>query len=356
MRSFEQRDTRSRTADRSISSPLYSGERARVRGLISIESERHWPPFLPLTPTLSPRVPRERGPELRLALCCFLLCLLCVTTSHAQNSGNGEEYTYDGFTEPAEDVMVSAIEIGRLESMLVKIGDRVEAGQLLARLEDSLQIISVEIAKQQAEMKGEYDAAVAEHRLHLNRTEQLRALAAIGTARPDELARAETDLQVAAARLLITQEELIARTLELKRQEVQLERRRIVSPLSGVVARVLRRPGEYVSPGDAAIVRVITKDSLMAVFNLPAADALHLRLGQVIPLRPRTIPRVVDGVVESIAPAIDGESGTVAVRLRIDNRDEILFPGDRCVMANVRQLAQLKQDKPGPRTLGSMTR
>lgn len=292
----------------------------------------------------------------------FCLATLIVTVvmpmlhSSGQGLGNAEEYSYDGFMEPAEDVMVSAVEIGRLESVAVVVGDRVEAGQELARLEDSLQVISLEIARQQTLMKGELEAALAEQRLHAGRTEQIRALAATGTARPDELTRAETDLLIAEARVLVAREEQQNRQLEWQRQRIQLERRRIVSPLSGLVARVLRRPGEYVSPGDAAIVRVIAKDTLVAVFNLPSSDALHLRVGQVVPLRPRTMPRVVEGVVESIAPAIDGESGTVAIRLRIDNRDETLFPGDRCIMANVRQLAQAMDHKPMPKKLGVIAR
>jgi multidrug efflux pump subunit AcrA (membrane-fusion protein) len=48
----------------------------------------------------------------------------------AQGLGEVEEYGYDGFLEPAEDVLVSAVEIGRLESVKVKVGDRVEAGQV----------------------------------------------------------------------------------------------------------------------------------------------------------------------------------------------------------------------------------
>ena len=106
-----------------------------------------------------------------------------------------------------------------------------------------------------------------------------------------------------------------------------------------MVAKIIRRPGEYLSPGDMSIVRVIAKDSLIAVFNLPVADAMRLEVGQVVPLRPRSVPRMINGVVESIAPAIDGESGTVALRLRIDNREENLLPGDRCVMNNVNKLS-----------------
>ncbi len=231
--------------------------------------------------------------------------------------------------------MLSAIEVGRIEEVAVKVGDRVEAGQQVARLEDAPQVIAVRIAQLQSEMHGELDAAQAELVTQTRRVDQLRTLTSKGNARPDELNRAETDLLVAKARVLAAQEEQSLKQLERQRQEIMLERRRIVTPIAGVIAEVRCRRGEYVSPGDAAVVRVVAKDRLLAIFNLPAPSAIGLRVGQTIAVRPLATARVVDGVVHSIAPAIDSESGTVAVRILIENADESLYPGDRCVLPSL---------------------
>ena len=94
---------------------------------------------------------------------------------------------YEGFTEPRYDIMVAATEIGRLEDVLVEVGDRVQQGQTIARLEDSLQASSVKIAKLQAEIHGEADAARAEAFLRKTRYDQIRELAADKMARPNEL-------------------------------------------------------------------------------------------------------------------------------------------------------------------------
>jgi len=269
--------------------------------------------------------------------------LLLLEPSVGQGIEDTDDYSYDGFLEASHDVMVSAVEIGRLDSLLVKVGDRVIAGQEIATLENATQLIAVEIAKQRSETRGDLDAAIAERSLHVSRTEQLRVLASMGTARPDELSRAETDLLVSDARVRIAMEEQQSRKLELRQQEIQLERRRILSPIQGVVARVIRQPGEYISPGDSAIARIISRDSMVAVFNLPTTEAIQLRIDQRVPVRPRSVPRIVEGRVESLSPAIDGESGTIAVRITIDNRDESLLPGDRCLLANVRQLNDANQ-------------
>lgn len=277
---------------------------------------------------------------MRLTVICLLASVVSNSAAMAQGISTDDDYAYDGFTEPAEDILVAAVEIGRIERVHVKVGDRVEVGQELATLENTLQLFAIEYATHQTLKKGDLEAAIAERTRNLTRTEQLHVLFQSGGARPDELKRAETDLLVADARVMVATEDQMERSLELKRQEVQLDRRRVVSPIAGIVAKIMRRSGEYISPGDMAIVRVISKDSLVAVFNLPVQDALRLQVGQTIPLRPRSVPRLVEGIVESIAPAIDGESGTVAIRLRIDNRDEALLPGDRCVMNNVKNLSQ----------------
>jgi len=276
---------------------------------------------------------------IRYSAICLVICSLQAAVTSGQGIQPRDDYSYDGFTEPTEDILVAAVEIGRIDRVLVKVGDQVAAGQELATLENSLQLFAIEYATQQTLKKGDLEASLAERARNLSRTEQLRALSQSGGARPDELTRAETELRVAEARVMVAMEDQIERALELKRQEVQLDRRRVLSPISGVVAKVIRRPGEYLSPGDMSIVRLIAKDSLIAVFNLPAADAMRLKVGQVVPLRPRSVPKIISGVVESIAPAIDGESGTVAIRLRVDNREENLLPGDRCMMNNVNTLS-----------------
>src|SRR5690606_9679099 len=53
------------------------------------------------------------------------------------------------------------------------------------------------------------------------------------------------------------------RQSELKLAELKLERRAIRSPLEGVVVEILRRPGEWVEPGEK-IMRLIRMDTLRA--------------------------------------------------------------------------------------------
>ncbi len=259
---------------------------------------------------------------------CWVGLLLLASTANAQSPAN----VYDGFTEPSYDILVAATEIGRLDELMVKVGDRVEAGATVARMEDSLQVLAIKIAKMQLGMHGELDAAIAERDLQLSRIENLRKLRSEEMTRPDELPRAETELRIVEAKLLTVQEQIHMRELELERFELQLDRRLVRVPMSGIIGEVLHCQGEYLTPGDAAVVRLIVTDWIYAVFNVPVEDIDRVHVGDSVAVFLRSNAETVSAKIESIAPEIDGESGTIRVRVGLDNREGKFRIGDRSTM------------------------
>lgn len=247
------------------------------------------------------------------------------------------EIGYDGFAEAVQDIMVSAFESGRVESVLVKVGDNVKAGQVLATLDQSPQQIAVEAAETLATMRGGLDLATADRALYELRCNQLRMLESKGNARPDEVARAEAELQMSVARFLNAKEEVAQREVELKHAIDQLRRRQVISPVDGIVAKTFVDAGEYVSPSDLTVARVINTSGLKAVFNVPATEAARMSVGQVVRVEFTSISRSAEGVVDTISPLIDGESATIPVTVRIDNSSQRWMAGDRCLMDPVVQ-------------------
>ncbi|WP_372720910.1 efflux RND transporter periplasmic adaptor subunit [Novipirellula sp.] len=240
---------------------------------------------------------------------------------------------YDGFTEPQHDIMVAASEVGLLLSMEVEIGDSIEAGQVIGRLDDEVQVSAVKLAEMQSNMRGNQDAARVEAELQRKRVGMVRELAAKNMARPDELRRTEADLEIAEARLLAAQEQTHLRRLELERYQLQLERRKIVAPVGGVIAELFREPGEYVSPSEPVIARLLVMDRLIGVFNVPAEEIARLSVGTPARVFLRSNGKTIDTKISSIAPDIDGESGTVQVRVVLDNAAHHLRAGDRCTLS-----------------------
>jgi RND family efflux transporter MFP subunit len=266
---------------------------------------------------------------------CALLGSLMTAVAPAQtrhSAATSPTMIYEGFTQPRHDIMVAAAEIGRLDAMHVAVGDRVVAGQVIGQLEDALQAASVEIAELQAVMTGEWDAAKAETELNRGRAGKLRKLANEGMARPDETQRAEAELQISLARQLAAEEQLRLRGLELKRYRLQLERRKILSPMDGVISKVFHQAGEYVTPSEPAVVRLLVIDTIDAVFNVPVEDVAGMKPGTPVVVYLRSSSVTLDAHISVIAPDIDGESGTVEVRVQLDNGDGRLLVGDRCTL------------------------
>ncbi len=263
---------------------------------------------------------------------------------------------YEGFTIPKFDILVAATEIGRLEEVNVKIGERVSQGQIVAKLEDGLQVEAVATARWRAQMHGETDAAKAETALMKLRYEQLQSLADRDIARPDELKRAFADWEIAKARELNAVEQDQLRKLELSRYELQLRRRKVFAPKDGVVAELFHAPGEYITPADPAVIRLVVLDQIYGVFNVPVEEIGMIHLGDQVQVFMSSASKTVRGEVASIAPDIDGESGTIMVKVLLDNQAGELRAGDRCRMRPARnQTAQRERIQlPVTRRIGAV--
>ncbi|WP_182870860.1 efflux RND transporter periplasmic adaptor subunit [Stieleria mannarensis] len=261
---------------------------------------------------------------------------------------------YEGFTIPKFDILVAATEIGRLDAVNVEVGDRVSKGDVVAKLEDGLQAEAVATARWRAQMHGETDAAKAETTLMKLRLEQLQSLADQDVARPDELKRAFADWEIAKSRELGAMEQDQLRKLELSRYELQLRRRKVLAPMDGVVAELFHAPGEYITPADPAVIRLVVLDELYGVFNVPVEEIGMVHLGDKVQVFMTGAGKRVRGEVASIAPDIDGESGTIKVKVLLDNKAGDLRSGDRCRMkpARPRTAQQSPTSSPLVRRIG----
>ena len=235
------------------------------------------------------------------------------TDALAQNAGGkfvGDlSMTYDGFTQPRHEVMLAADEMGRIKSIEVVVGQHVEAGQVIARLENKLQVSAIKTATVQVNMVGEMDAAKVELELNQVRVEKIRKLFANKMARPDELRRSEADLRIAKARISSMEEQMALREIELQRAKLLLERRKVVAPMAGVIAEIFLSPGESVSPSSPTVVELLAIDELIAIFDVPVEDTLSINIGSPVRVRLRSVAETIDASILSITPKIDGTSG-----------------------------------------------
>ncbi len=263
--------------------------------------------------------------SLVMAMACVSACM--PTTSHSATSSIIEVET---FTEPYRRIEVPAAEMGVLSELLVEEGDEVTQMQLLARVDDSVLKISLQVAKAARDADGVMNSAATELTLRQQQLHSYLELHQRGNASPREVERAEQSHVQALTRVETVREELEIRGLEYERILAQLKMREIRSPMNGVVVKIEKEAGEFVSPTDPVVLQIVELQRLKAVFSVPMAVAERLTKQQTVWMWVGRTSQRVPGVIELVSPITDAESGTVRVKIRIDNRDQKIPSGVIC--------------------------
>lgn len=250
-------------------------------------------------------------------------CLLC-----GQDIARPPEWK--GVIRGFQEAEVAFTEGGVIRDVLVRVGQSVAKDEPLANLESELQAANLKIARQQAQMHGILDAAEAEHELALLKAKGLRELAPELRSSPQELLRAEAELNVAAGRLLAAQEELKLRQLEVEKAVIQLERRTLRAPFAGVVSSIHHRIGENVAPLEPKLIRLISCDQMIADIFVDAKFYGQMKATNQLSIRSVHAEKTATAEIMWIAPALESGSSVFLVSAQFANVDGAFLAGDQC--------------------------
>lgn len=216
-----------------------------------------------------------------------------------------------GDLRPIERVDVRSRLEGDVLSVLVREGQRVSAGQVLARFES--------VEQQAAAQSAEADRVAAQTELTTAtwNLEQTRELFREGAIPERDLRAAEGAAATARARLAAAQSRLRSATMALTDTRVR-------APVSGIIETRNVSPGERVNRS-ASLFSLVRNDVLELAAAVPAAQAADVRVGQTI--RFSAANRTVIGRVARISPTVDPQSRAVTVYVQIPNRDGSLRGG-----------------------------
>ncbi len=238
----------------------------------------------------------------------------------------------EAFTEPYRDIAVAASEMGTLSVVKVREGDIVKQGDIIAVMQDDVLRASLEVARRSMSVEGILKSATADFELRKSEQEKLVQLRDRNHASQQEVDRIDTELKVAEARLLSVREELEVKLLEFRRIESQLEQRIVRAPIDGLISDVLREPGEFVSPSEPTIARLVQLDSLLIVFSVPLAQRKDIMKHQKVTLTIGESRQTAEGIVEYVSPTPDSSNSSVRVKVRLPNDEYRFQSGERAVL------------------------
>jgi RND family efflux transporter MFP subunit len=219
-----------------------------------------------------------------------------------------------GTLTPLVEAEVKAKAAGELVEVNVREGEDVEKGQVLARVDPT------ELRARVAARRAELEAARSQLALAAKTLEQQRALAEKGFISKNALQSAESQREVAQARLNTARAELAV-------AEEALENTVLRAPFSGTVAARLAEPGERVAV-DASVLRLVDLSRLALQVPVPAESISEVRIGQPVNFRVQGLgERVFTGRVERINPTVTEGTRSFPVHIVIDNADRTLRGG-----------------------------
>lgn len=268
-----------------------------------------------------------RSPNFFNRLITLFVCF-CVVALLVTSIASGQ---IDGFIEPYRSIELSSDETGAIAVLEVEEGDRVTTDQVVARLDVRVQELQLEIAAELAKTTSQLVAAQETLSKREEIFRRLKELNRKGHASLSEIIRAEMELAIAKAKVLSAREERTVREIECRRAKVQLARRTILSPFDGVIAKIHRREGEFLSPLHPEVATIIQVDRLLATFAVPSSQLSKFKIGKVFNLELEN-GTLIRGEVHRIGVETDAQSGTIEIKLVIENESLELRSGEICTL------------------------
>lgn len=229
---------------------------------------------------------------------------------------------------------------GKVERLPVRVGDRVEKGQLLAQLDIDMAVLQGE--------QAEAARRLAELGLETAQREFARAekLHQGGSLTDQQFEQARAALQMA--------EQQLAQAAAMKGlAAVQVQGGRLVAPFAGVVSAVSVEEGEYFNPmtaspltGTAGLVSLVDMDRVRVDLQVADRDVGRLQAGMsahlfVDALGDAAPAGGIEAAVETVGLVADPSSRTFPVRVTADNATHLVRPG---MHARVRLVLDRKTD------------
>jgi membrane fusion protein (multidrug efflux system) len=200
-----------------------------------------------------------------------------------------------GKVESENNILVSAKSMGGITQVYVNEGDQVSKGQVLAQIDNSVIVRSIE------SMKSQLDLATSVYERQKNLWDQK-----IGT--EVQFLQAKTGKESLEKQLASLQE--------------QNEMSRIKSPINGVVDEVWVKVGENIAPGMPA-VRVVNTSDLKLTANISEAYVTNIKKGNKVSVNIDEVGKEMNATVSFVGRTINQLSRTFTVEVKLPSEPNL---------------------------------
>jgi RND family efflux transporter MFP subunit len=256
-----------------------------------------------------------------------LLLIASATNALAQSANTNQ---LNCRIEPSTTVALSSPVVGVISEVLVDKNSKVEKGTVVARLESSVEAATAELRRVQADLHSDVDAQKLQLDFSQRNLERVLNLYEKKAASFTELDKAKTERAIAAQQLQQAQDRKRQADLEYKRAQADLQKRTIVSPISGIVIERFKQAGEHID--FEPVLKIAHLDPLKVEVFAPSSLYGAIKEGMKASVVPElgTTNKTYAADVILVDQVIDGPSNTFAIRLSIPNPDNKIPSGLKC--------------------------
>jgi membrane fusion protein, multidrug efflux system len=198
-----------------------------------------------------------------------------------------------GRVESDQNVDITAQFPGTVEQVLVKEGQRVSKGQLLAQIDASA------LASQIQSLKTQLDFAKTMYEKQKRLREQN-----VGT----------------EAQLLQAEAQYESLRSQVASMQSQYNNSRVTSPINGVIDAKFTKEGSMAAPG-VPLFRIVGGSENKVVSNVAESYITQVRQGLKVKVYFPDLNKEIDGVIYNVSQSIDRVSRTFQVQVKIDSKD-----------------------------------
>lgn len=220
-----------------------------------------------------------------------LLILCCFTVVLAADAGGRE--TVKTVLFPFREAVIAAQAESTLLPYRFKLGEPFKAGEVIVTLDDS------RYALEEKRSADQFAFARATY-------EDRKQLREKNFTSDYELRKADFDRRTAEN--------------DLAGARLNLSHCTIKAPFAGKIVEILTREYETVRPGQP-LFRMIDDHQLLAIMNVPMTEKKLMTVGSSVSLRFPEQKLTVAGSVYEVTPQADHRTGTVRIRVLIDNAE-----------------------------------
>lgn len=240
-----------------------------------------------------------------------------------------------GYIVARREATIAAEITGRITDILVEEGMKVEKGQIIAKLDDTLAITERDVAeaRRKSALSG-IKSLQAQLREAKDETERRQKLYRSGVVSEAALTEGKARSDSLIAQIEQLKSEAKAAELEVVRYNQLIEKYALRAPFSGIVTDKNAQPGEIISPMSAGggftrtgVATIVDMDSLEVEVDVNEANIASISPNQAAEVTLDAYPRwQIPAEVIAVIPTASREKATIQVRVGLKEKDPRILP------------------------------